>query len=115
MSWKTTLALMMCAAATRPSASATVGVRQDFSGIEPAIDAARNGDVVKVGPGTYAGGIVLSGKTITLASTYVDNHDPSVIAQTVIDGGAPILTIDASVGANTTVQGFTFRNGDYQV
>ena len=48
------------------------------------MDAAGDGDIVLVGPGTYAGGIVISGKSITLASGYHTTGDASLIESTVI-------------------------------
>jgi len=95
--------------------SAAIRVPQDYSSIQSALDAAQSGDVVLLSRGTYSGGLVISGKSITLASLYLNSHDPNDITQTILEGGAPILTIEASVGANTTVQGLTFRNGDYQL
>jgi parallel beta-helix repeat protein len=117
--WKTCMWLAVWFGAALGAAtearSRVIRVPQDVPGIQAAINAAASGDTVLVSPGTYSGGLVLSGKTLTLASLYITSHDPNHITQTTIDGGAPILTIDASVGPNTTVQGLTFRNGDYQV
>jgi hypothetical protein len=95
--------------------SAVRRVPQSYPGIQVAIDAAQNGDTLRVSPGTYAGGLTISGKAVVLASDYIFTGDPGVIPQTTIDGGAPILTIQASAGAATTVRGLTFRNGDYQL
>ena len=95
--------------------SAVIRVPQDYSGIQAAIGAAQSGDTVLVSPGTYVGGLTISGKTITLASNYISTGNPNDIMQTTIDGGSPILTIQASVGAATTIRGLTFRNGDYQL
>jgi parallel beta helix pectate lyase-like protein len=90
-------------------------VPQSYAGIQAAIDAAQSGDTVLVSPGTYAGGLSIAAKSVVLASTYISTGDPGVIPQTTIDGGAPILTVQASAGAATTVRGLTFRNGDYQL
>lgn len=112
------LLLVSCGVAVgsaREAGSAVVRVPQNFPGIQAAINAAQNGDTVLVSPGTYSGGLVLAGKTITLASLYINSHNPNHITQTTIDGGSPILTIQASVGPATTVQGLTFLNGDYQL
>ena len=107
--------LFVYSGAAGEARSAVIRVPQDFSGIQAAINAAQSGDMVLVSPGTYGGGLVISGKTITLASNYINTGDPNDITQTTIDGGSPILTIQASVGAATTVRGLTFRNGDYQL
>ena len=100
---------------TRAAESATRRVPQDFPGIQAAIDAAQSGDLVLVSPGTYAGGLVISGKIITLASLHINSNDPDHITQTIIEGGGPILAIQASAGPGTTVRGLTFRNGGYQL
>jgi parallel beta helix pectate lyase-like protein len=107
--------LVVCCGAVGEVRAAVVRVPQDFPGIQAAIGAAQTGDTVLVSPGTYGGDLTISGKTITLASNFIHTGDPNDITQTTIDGGSPILTIDASVGAATTVRGLTFRNGDYQI
>jgi len=117
--WKTRMWLVVSCGAAMGAAvearSAVIRVPQDVPGIQAAMDAAASGDTVLVSPGTYNGGLVLSGKTLTLASLYITSHNLHHITQTTIDGGAPILTIQASVGPTTTIQGLTFRNGDYQI
>jgi hypothetical protein len=95
--------------------AATIRVPHNYSTIQAAINGAQSGDVVLISRGTYAGGLTLGGKTITLASNFHTTGDPQDISQTIIDGGAPILTIESDVGAATTIRGLTFRNGDYQV
>jgi len=107
--------LFFCFCLGAPAGATVIRVPQDHSTIQAAINAAQDGDTVLVSRGTYSGGLVLSGKTITLASEYINTSDPSDITQTIIDGGTPILRIENSVGAATTVQGLTFQNGDYQL
>ncbi|MGH7731161.1 MAG: right-handed parallel beta-helix repeat-containing protein [Candidatus Eiseniibacteriota bacterium] len=92
-----------------------IRVPQDVAGIQAAIDAAQSGDTVLVSPGTYGGGLVIGGKAVTLASRYIQTGNPDDIARTTLDGGNPILTIQASAGAATTVRGLMFRNGSYQL
>ncbi len=62
-------------------------VPEDYATIQAAIDAAVEGDVVVVSPGTYRGSgnrdISFGGKGITVRS--VDPDDPAVVAGTVID------------------------------
>ena len=108
-----TLWLSCCGAA--PVEAAVIRVPQDVATISNAISAASNGDTVLIARGTYGGGLVLSGKTLTLASNYVYTSDAADIAQTIIDGGDPILTIQSTVGPLTTVNGLTFRNGGYHL
>ena len=111
----TRVLIFVCCSATGEARASVIHVPQDFSGIQAAIDAAQTGDTVLVSPGTYGGGLTISGKTITLASNYINTGNPQDVLQTTIDGGSPILTLQASVGAATTVRGLTFHNGDYQL
>jgi hypothetical protein len=111
----TTTALLAACTGARPAGSAVIRVPQDIAGIQAAINAAQNGDTVLVAPGTYAGGLSIAGKAVTLASRFITTGDPNDIAQTTLDGGAPILTIQETAGAATTVRGLTFRNGNYQL
>ena len=113
--WRMASAALVVACGVGEAHSAVIRVPQDFPGIQAAINAAQSGDIVLISRGTYSGGLVIAGKTITLASPYLNSHDPDDITQTIIDGGAPILTLEATVGANTTIQGLTFRHGNYQV
>ncbi|HJS59689.1 MAG TPA: DNRLRE domain-containing protein [Vicinamibacteria bacterium] len=97
-------------------AEATVRrVPQDHATVQAAINAAQNGDTVLISRGTYTGGLTIAGKTITLASNYINTNDPNDITLTIIDGGNPILTIQTTVGAATTIRGLTFRNGGHQL
>jgi len=57
----------------------------DFTTIQAAIDAAQDGDVIVVHPGTYYENIRFDGKNITLRS--LDPEDGQVVASTIIDGG----------------------------
>jgi parallel beta helix pectate lyase-like protein len=99
----------------REARSSVIHVPQDFAGIQAAINAAQTGDTVLVSQGTYVGGLTITGKTITLASNYINSGDPLDISQTIIDGGSPILKLLVSVGAATTIRGLTFINGGYQL
>src|SRR5918998_156873 len=78
-----------------PPPSGTIRVPEDYATIQEAVNAAGDGDTVLVGPGTYAGGIVISGKSITLASYYHTSGDTSFIDQTIINGGSPGIYVDA--------------------
>ena len=91
--------------------SATLRVPQDYQTIQAAVNAAQNGDVVLVSPGTYTENITISGKTITLASDFYTTNDPSYIDQTILDGGGTTVITISSAGTETKIVGFTIRNG----
>src|SRR5262245_48524378 len=57
-----------------------------FHAIQPAVDAAHDGDTITIAPGTYAGGI-----TINVSVNVVG----SGARRTVIDGGSPVVLIGA--------------------
>ncbi|MBK8286937.1 MAG: right-handed parallel beta-helix repeat-containing protein [Ahniella sp.] len=87
--------------------SAILLVPSEHATIQLAVDAATNGDVVLVSPGTYAGTTNVFGKIITLRST--DGPD-----LTILDGnsaGTVIRFSTASAPGETTLEGFTVRNG----
>jgi hypothetical protein len=111
----TGILLLTCVGMAPEAQPAVIHVPEDVAGIQAAITAAHGGDTVLVAPGTYAGGLSITGKAITLTSRFITTSDPNDIAQTILDGGAPILGIQESAGAATTVRGLTFQNGDYQV
>jgi hypothetical protein len=67
------------------AASLCVGTETGcFAEIQEAVDAAEDGDVIHVGPGTFAGGITID-KSIALMGSGAD--------VTVIEGGGPVITI----------------------
>jgi len=97
-------ALLVCA--TAAAAQTTISVPGDYSSIQSAIDAAQDGDVISVSPGTYVENINFLGKAIHLVST----DGPEV---TVIDGGlsGSVVTFDTDEGEGSVIEGFTIRNG----
>ncbi|MGZ4339188.1 MAG: hypothetical protein ACXVQ3_03945 [Gaiellaceae bacterium] len=76
-----------------------------FAQIQPALDAAHDGDTIVIAAGTYAGGITI---------------DKSLIIQgagskrTIVKGGGPVVTIFrdvASDGLNVSIDGLTITGG----
>jgi hypothetical protein len=94
--------------------AATLEVPAQYPSIQAAVDAASNGDLVLVAPGTYVESVSLSGKTLTLASLFFTTGNPDFIEQTVIDGGGSshAIFVSGSVGPGTTIAGFTIQNAD---
>jgi len=82
-----------------------------YPGIQAAIDAAEDGDVIIIPLGTYNENIDFSGKNITLRST--DPGDPEVVAATVIEGGGngSVVTFQSSETVDARLEGFTITNG----
>ena len=65
-----------------------------FSAIQAAVDAAKDGDTIRVGPGTFPGGITIL-KNLELVGTSA--------GATVIRGGGPVITIGEFMGPQPTV------------
>ncbi|MCD5401321.1 right-handed parallel beta-helix repeat-containing protein [candidate division NPL-UPA2 bacterium] len=88
-----------------------ISVPGDYPTIQAAIDAAEDGDVIVVEPGTYRENIDFMGKAITLRSTAPD--DPEVVAATIINGGnnGSVVTFRTGETAESVLSGFTITGG----
>lgn len=89
----------------------TIHVPGDQPGIQAGIDAAANGDIVLVAPGTYLENINFHGKAITVKSV-------EGAASTVIDGGNPqnpdfgsTVRFTSGEGNDSVLKGFHITNG----
>lgn len=86
-------------------------VPADYPTIQEAIDAAYDGCVIIVSPGTYCENITICGKNIIVRST--DPTDPSVVAATVIDGNnrSSVVSFCGTELTTCVLTGFTITNG----
>ena len=82
-----------------------------FKKVQEGVDAASDGDTVIVAQGTYVESVRFKGKNVVLRST--DPLDPSVVAQTIIDGKKiwPVIVFDGIESERCALSGFTIRNG----
>jgi N-acetylneuraminic acid mutarotase len=90
-----------------PVKPATIHVPADKPTIQQAIDAASNGDVVLVSPGTYNEHLNYKGKAITVQSV----AGPE---KTIIDGSnaaGSVVTFQTSEGPKSVLSGFTIQHG----
>ncbi len=72
-----------------------------FDTIQQALDAAADGDIVQVGPGTWAEALTFDGTAVTLRST-------DGAGTTVLDGGGAGYAL--RIVGDPTVEGFTIQN-----
>jgi hypothetical protein len=80
-----------------------VGGPHCYSTIQAAVDTASDGDTIRVGPGTFPGGVTI---TKSLRLTGVDAHASR------ISGGGPVVTIGSTTSAPTvTLTNLTITGG----
>jgi hypothetical protein len=108
-------AVMLLAGHAVRGRAAELRVPAQVAGIQAAIDLAQPGDTVLIDRGTYTGALVISGKSIVLASRFIETGDTNDISLTTITGSGTLLSILATAGSTTTVRGLTFLNGSYQI
>ena len=103
--------LALILASAPPASALTREVPSEYPTVQSAIDASSAGDLVLLAPGVYVESLVLTGKSITLASRFHTTGDRNYIDQTVIDGGggARVIRIGASAEMPVII-GLTLRN-----
>jgi hypothetical protein len=115
--------LLFAALAAMPARAGTLNVPAEYATIQSAVDAAANGDVVLVAPGTYLERVVISGKGLTIASHFYVTGDPSFIDQTVIDAfgrlsetswepGSNAIYVDRTLPSEVNIIGLTVTNAN---
>jgi hypothetical protein len=80
-------------------------VPAQYPTIQAAIDAASNGDVVQIAPGTYPGPIDLKGKLVTVRGSV---NDASAV---VVNGGSPVLKCVTGESQSTVIEFITVTGG----
>jgi hypothetical protein len=99
----TCVAALAVAGAGRSASTLCVGGPHCYSTVQAALNAAHDGDTVRVGPGTFAGGITIT-KSIDLVGV--------AAAASSISGGGPVFTIGSPTAAPTvTLANLTITGG----
>lgn len=90
---------------------AEIHVPGEYATIQGAIDAAANGEIIKVQPGIYYENIDFRQKAITLTGTDWEKEDG--VRAHIIDGGkvGRVVTFKSGEGPDTVLRGFTLLNG----
>src|SRR5262245_16311423 len=91
--------------------AAVLHVPGDYTAIQKAIDASKNGDLILVSPGTYTENINFKGKAIAVSST--NTTDPNVVRSTIIraSGHSSVVTFATGETSNSILAGFTITGG----
>ncbi len=98
-------------------------VPTEYSTIQAAVEAAKNGDTILIKPGTYHEAIVVDSKSLKLTSEFATTNSPQSIERTIISGA--IVENDENEGRNdfaikiigkssngTSISGLTIRDAD---
>jgi len=88
---------------------ATLRVPDQYRTIQDAIEAATNGDLVIVSPNIYQESVNFLGKSITVASRFLERRDDVFVARTIIvpTPDCPAVTADSGETTSSQLIGFT--------
>ena len=111
--------IILAALIALPTQADELFVPAQYPTVQAAIEAAANGDVITISPGTYREYLDTLGKAVTLRST--DPDDPSVVASTVLSadtdldgiGESCVLWAISGETLATTIDGLTITEGRY--
>jgi len=105
--------------------ASTIKVPEDIPNIQKAIDAAKEGDVILVAPGTYSVKLKFKGehKKIQLGSLFLLNGDKKYIEQTILKAKwvrstwlrfrrEYVIEVPSDSSPNSKIVGFTIKNGN---
>ena len=103
---------LLCILALLPAAPAgeTIHVPEDKPTVQQGVDAAKDGDTVRLSPGVYRENVRVAGKKITISSRFAESRDALDVERTVIDGDKKTV-ITVARGAEARIEGLTLRNG----
>ncbi len=91
--------------------SSIINIPDDFADIQSGINISADGDTVLIQPGIYNGGIDFLGKNIIVGSLFLTTQDTTFIAQTMIDGGSPVVTFSSEEDSSAVLAGLTISGG----
>jgi len=95
------------------SNSQIINIPGDYNTIQEGINAAVDGDIVLVQPGTYVENINYNGKNITVGSLYLLTQDTAFISETIIDGNesGSVVKFGSGEDSSAALCGLTITNG----
>lgn len=102
------LLAVFAVAGMQTAGAVTRDVPANYLTIQAGINAASNGDIVRVAQGTYNEQVNFNGKNITLTSQ--NPLDPAVVAATIIHGpDGPVIRVTNGETRSAVVTGFTIK------
>ncbi len=111
MGSRTWAGLTLVVALTMGAGAAVLDVPEEYATVQKGIDAAVDGDTVRVAPGVYFERIRFRGKNITVTS--VDPNDPGVVGYTILNGQqqGSVVVFAGWETSQAVLTGFTITGG----